>query len=205
MALKTYYPRETLLPTPESMELWYEQLKDLDYEVITTGLNKWVATNKWSPAISDIRAMAMDVTKGEIPDWGEGWDRVTKAISNYGYVDRPKAMESFGYDKVGIITRECAQRLGWFDLCNSENKMADRANFRMLFEEIAEKDRNKEVLPPKTKQDIDKLIEQNKPEVVAIENKTPVIEDKFVEKPKSDERPLSESVQRELDELLGRS
>ena len=29
--IKTFYPREGLLPTMESMDLWFEDLKDLDF------------------------------------------------------------------------------------------------------------------------------------------------------------------------------
>lgn len=57
MGLKTYYPRENLLPNRPAMELWYRQLQDLPYEVAETALNKWVSTNKWSPSIAEIDVM----------------------------------------------------------------------------------------------------------------------------------------------------
>lgn len=56
MALKTYYPRESaLLPNSQSIELWFNQLKDLDYITAEKALNKWVKENKWSPSIAEIR------------------------------------------------------------------------------------------------------------------------------------------------------
>lgn len=57
MALKTYYPRETLLPNTQAMELWYKQLQNLPLVVAEIALEKWVATNKWSPSISDLFSM----------------------------------------------------------------------------------------------------------------------------------------------------
>ena len=54
-ALRTYYPREKLLPNEQAMELWFNQLQDIPYKVAELTLNKWVATNKWSPSIADIR------------------------------------------------------------------------------------------------------------------------------------------------------
>jgi hypothetical protein len=54
MALKTYYPRETLLPNTQAMELWYKQLQGIPLVVAQIALEKWVATNKWSPSISDL-------------------------------------------------------------------------------------------------------------------------------------------------------
>ena len=84
MALRTYYPKEQLLPNQQAMELWYRELCDIPYNVAEAALRKWVATNKWSPTIADLREMAATVTEGEMPDWGEGWEQVLKAIKKYG-------------------------------------------------------------------------------------------------------------------------
>ena len=65
MALKTYYPRENLLPNQQAMDLWFSQLQDIPYKVAEVGLNKWVSLNKWSPSIADIREMASTVANGE--------------------------------------------------------------------------------------------------------------------------------------------
>ena len=61
MALKTYYPKENLLPNDKAMELWFKQLQDIPYEVAEIGLNKWVSLNKWSPSISEIRGQAKSI------------------------------------------------------------------------------------------------------------------------------------------------
>ena len=54
MALKTYYPKEQLLPNTQAMELWYKHLKDIPLPIAEMALQKWVATNKWSPTICEI-------------------------------------------------------------------------------------------------------------------------------------------------------
>lgn len=54
MALKTYFPKEQLLPNTQAMELWYGQLKNLPLSIAQMALQKWVATNKWSPSISEL-------------------------------------------------------------------------------------------------------------------------------------------------------
>ena len=54
-AIKTYYPRESLLPNTKAMELWQKQLADIPYDLAELMLNRWAATNKWSPSIADIR------------------------------------------------------------------------------------------------------------------------------------------------------
>ena len=112
MALKTYYPKENILPNNQAMELWFEQLQDIPYQVASLGLKKWVATNKWSPTIADIRGMFSEMAEGETSDWGEAWEKVLYAIRRYGMYQSDKAMESFD-----DLTRQVVKRLGFKEIC----------------------------------------------------------------------------------------
>lgn len=141
-AMRTYYPKENLLPSNESMELWYRELSDIPYNVAEAGLRKWVATNKWSPTIADMREFATTVQIGDIPEWGEGWEQVLMAIRRYGSYRIPEAMESFD-----PITRRCVERLGFRNICMSENIAVDRANFRDMYKQMAERQRKDAQLP----------------------------------------------------------
>lgn len=141
-ALKTYYPKESLLPNSQAMELWYRQLQDIPYSVAELALNKWVATSKWSPTIADLRESAVSVVNGEKPDWSEGWEQTIKAIKKYGSYNQAAALES-----LPPITRQTVERLGYMELCRSENTTPDRANFRTIFQEIAERKQKEAVLP----------------------------------------------------------
>lgn len=152
-ALKTYYPKENLLPNSQAMELWFRQLEDIPYDLAEMALNKWVATNKWSPTIADIREQAASVVNGEKPLWSDGWEEVVRAIKNYGSYGQKEAMES-----MSEITRMAVRRMGYIDLCRSENPVADRANFRMIFEQIAEREQKQNQLPVSLKN----LIEEAK-------------------------------------------
>ena len=55
------------------------------------------------------------------------------------------------------ITRQVVKRLGWKDLCESENLMQDRANFRIVYEQEQKRVSEKAMLPPKLKNQIEKL------------------------------------------------
>ena len=134
MAIRTYYPKENILPNQQAMELWYRELQDIPYPVAEAALRQWVSTNKWSPSIAEIRETASTVQSGSIPDWGDGWEQVIMAIRKYGSYRIPEAMESFD-----PVTRQCVERLGFRNICMSENIAADRANFRMIFEQLAER------------------------------------------------------------------
>lgn len=142
MALKTYYPKEQLLPNNQAMELWYRQLQDIPYKVAEVALNKWVAINKWSPTIADIREVASTVQMGDIPDWGDGWEQVLKAVSHFGMYEPQKALAS-----MDDITRQCVERIGFRNICLSENIAADRANFRTLYEQLAQRKKQNAQLP----------------------------------------------------------
>ena len=49
--IRTYYPRENILPNDQSMELWFRQLEDIEFKIAETALHKWVAVSKWPPTI----------------------------------------------------------------------------------------------------------------------------------------------------------
>lgn len=152
MALKTYYPRENLLPNNQAVELWYQQLGDIPYNIAELTLNKWVTTNKWSPSISDIRAQAAELLQGEIKDWGDAWEDVRMAVRLYGSYQQKEAMES-----LDELTKECVKRVGYLNICMSENIATERANFRMIYEELAKRKKEDNQIPERLRQAISRI------------------------------------------------
>ena len=140
-AIRTYYPRENILPNQQAMELWYRELQDIPYQVAEAGLRQYVSTNKWSPSIADFREMASTIQNGSIPDWGDGWEQVLMAIRRYGSYREAEALES-----MDEITQACVKRLGFKNICMSENINQDRANFRMIFEQMQERKKKEQQL-----------------------------------------------------------
>lgn len=134
-AIRTYYPREQILPNKEAMELWFRELQDIPFPVAEAALRKWVSTNKWSPSIADIRELSANVQNGDIPDWGEGWEEVLQAIKRHGMYNVQGAMDSFS-----PLTRKTVERLGFRNICISENPMAERSNFRQCYEILAKRE-----------------------------------------------------------------
>lgn len=139
MAIKTFFPRENILPNSQALELWYRELQDIPAKVAEAALRKWVATNKWSPSIAELRETAAEVQNGEIPDWGEGWEQVLLAIRRFGSYREREALDS-----LDPMTRTCVQRLGFRNICMSENISTDRANFRMMYESLAEREQTRQ-------------------------------------------------------------
>ncbi len=144
MALKTYYPREQLLPNQQAMELWFRELCDIPFDVAEMALRKWVATNKWSPSIADLREMTSGIVNGDPMSWGESWEKALEAVRKYGSYNKGKALES-----LDPITRKCVESIGYMELCMSENIMADRAHYQRIFEVYSKREQtNQRIAAP---------------------------------------------------------
>lgn len=134
MALRTYYPKESILPNKEAMQLWYQELQDIPYQVAELALRKWVATNKWSPSIAEIREITAGIMNGETLTWGEAWESVLKVVRKHGSYGKREALAS-----LDPLTRRCVENIGYMDICMSENIMVERAHFQRIFEIYAKR------------------------------------------------------------------
>ena len=144
MALKTYYPREQLLPNQQAMELWFRELCDIPFDVAEMSLRKWVSMNKWSPSIADIREMTSGIVNGDPMSWGESWEKALGAVRKYGSYNKGKALES-----LDPITRKCVESIGYLELCMSENIMVDRAHYQRIFEVYSKREQtNQRIAAP---------------------------------------------------------
>lgn len=141
-AMKTYYPREQLLPNMQALELWYQALKDIPMQVAEAALRAWVSTNKWSPTIAEIREMCVDVKRGDAPEWSEGWMMTQRAIQRFGRYRPGEAMAS-----LDPITRETVKRLGFHNLCDTEDIGYYAKRFQQTFEVMAKREQMKLQLP----------------------------------------------------------
>lgn len=154
-ALQTYYPKDNLLPSDEAKALWYEQLKDLDYNILSSCLVKWVSTNKWSPTIADLRELATG--SDNLPQSPDAWEEVKTAITKYGHWNVQAALES-----MTPLTRKTVEKIGFYELCSSENEIADRAHFMQMYNIIAEREKKDRQIQPEVKARLETLLnEQN--------------------------------------------
>ena len=148
--MKSIWPSERFLPDGDSIKVWYQLLKDLPYDLANAAIQRYAQTNKFPPSIAEIReqaALLMD--RNLVNDWATGWNQVMRAIGAYGQWSEERALKS-----MDEITRACVKRLGWKELCMSENPVADRANFRMIYEQIQQQKKEAAALPAGLKQNI---------------------------------------------------
>ena len=140
--MKAVYPQPTFLPDAYAFKVWYSLLQDLDYTIAQAAIQKYMLINEFHPTIADIRKNAVSVQAGDKKTWSEGWEEVMKAIGNFGSYREEEALES-----MSEITRKAVKKLGFRNICLSENITADRANFRTIYEQMAENEYTAKQIP----------------------------------------------------------
>ena len=119
----------------------------------TAVLRKWVATEKWPPSIAEIRAAASDMINGPAPSWGDGWKEVRNAFAHCGTHEIEKVKKL-----VSPATFQAIQRIGWWDMCMSENPEALRAQFRQVYEVIVQREQQDKLIAPSTRELISGIV-----------------------------------------------
>ncbi len=130
LAMQAMYGDE-FIGTEEAMNVWFALLHDLDYQILSKALQKYMLTNKFKPTVAELREIYANLICPVVSDWSEGWEMVSKAIGQYGMYRTEEAMESFDE-----VTREAVKRLGFQNICLSENIVADRARFAEIYQAI---------------------------------------------------------------------
>ena len=148
--LKSVYTSERFLPDREAVQIWYSMLKDMDYKVLSIAAQKYMVTGKFPPTVAELRECAVEVLEPKVKeDYSHGWEQVMKAVSKYGYCGAEEALAS-----MDPVTRKCVKRLGWKNICTSENQIADRANFRQIYEQEKRRHREHLQLPEAVRESI---------------------------------------------------
>ncbi len=137
VAMQTMYG-EDFIGTEQALDVWYVLLHDLDYQILSKALQQYMLTNKFKPTVEELREIYAELVSPVISDWSEGWEKAGKAIGHYGMYQEKAAMESFDE-----VTREVVKRLGFQNICLSENIVADRARFAEIYQVIQRRKRTK--------------------------------------------------------------
>lgn len=129
--LKTAFPKDNLLSTPDQMDWWFDLLKDLTFQTAMLALKKYALSNKFPPTIAELAAIATDITLERLPDVDEAWGEVHRAIRRFGYPQELAALESMSEP-----VRKTVERIGFQVICSSPNEQLNtlRAQFNRAYE-----------------------------------------------------------------------
>lgn len=131
-----------------TQRVWFELLGDIDGRTLLLAIKTYASTEKFAPKPSQIREMALIATK-ETKDWTEGWHLVIRSIGKFGYYRESEALKWIAENDK--IAAEAIRRLGYKNLCLSEDQIAIRANFRQAYNNQVSKNKFYDRLPDNTR------------------------------------------------------
>ena len=99
--MKAVYTDPKFIPDKDAFDVWYSFLKNMDYKTASAAVGRYIATNKFYPAISDI--LQANVSNANIDELNgeQAWSQVYKAICNSAYNYREE------YEKLPPMIQKC--------------------------------------------------------------------------------------------------
>lgn len=110
---------------------YVSMLKDVPLGILQAAVDQISVESRFFPTVAEIRERVLML---QIPDLANGmtaWGDVKKAFARYGFYRTPK------FDNP--ITAEAVDRMGWKELCCSENPEADRAHFARIYDDLVKR------------------------------------------------------------------
>lgn len=142
--MKAVYSSEKFIPDQDAFNVWFELLKDLPYEVVSSAIKQYMITGKFAPTIAEIRGLATATVMPKVKDASEAWRDVMKAVHKHGYYNQQKVLDS-----LEPLTKEAAERFGVRDLCDmqTEDISIARAQFMKIYDQIVNRRKQDAVMP----------------------------------------------------------
>lgn len=75
LTIKTAYPLLKAFDVDQGIEIWFEMLKDLDYQVVSAAVSTCIKESPYPPVIADIRNLSRKIVT---PDWSVEWQKLLK-------------------------------------------------------------------------------------------------------------------------------
>ena len=149
--MKSNYPNWKMdLQDRIILEFWYENLKDISYEIAKTGVRKLLAEEEFYPNIAKIRKACASIQRAPATDSTQAWGMVQRAIRRFGYMREDEAIGSLPSD----VAQAVRYMGGWQMLCESTNVEADRAHFYRCIDQITEREKRDSLLSLELKEQI---------------------------------------------------
>ena len=146
-AIKTYFPRDNVLPTENAMRLWYSELKDIPYQSAYMALRKYVSTNKFAPTIADIREQVAELNSHNEYELNEtaAWSLVLKAIRRSTYYSEEEFAKLPPIVQRAVSSQRQLREWATLEDVDGKTLTVIQSNFQRTFrvEQQRERERNK--------------------------------------------------------------
>ena len=163
-AIKTYFPRDNVLPTEKSMQLWYSELKDIPYQLAHTALRKYVSTNKFAPTIADIREQVAELNNQNEEELNEtaAWSLVLKAIRRSTYYSNEEFAKLPPVVQRAVSSPRQLREWAMLEDVDGKTLTVIQSNFQRTFRAEQQRERERSKLSP----DVLKLMKpMNNPQI----------------------------------------
>ena len=149
-AIKTYFPRDNVLPTENAMRLWYSELKDIPYQLAHTALRKYVSTNKFAPTIADIREQVAELNRRDEEEINEtaAWSLVLKAIRRSTYYSEEEFAKLPATVKRAVASPKQLREWATLEDVDGKTLTVIQSNFQRTFRVEQQRERERSKLSP---------------------------------------------------------
>lgn len=121
-------------PPVESLAAWFEDVADLDAQQVRAAVSAHArGGDKFPPTGGMLRRRVCELTV-DAPDFGTAWSLVLDAVRRFGYTDINAAMAWL--EGHGRLVADLARRVGWRDICMSEEPGVIRGQARRIYESL---------------------------------------------------------------------
>lgn len=127
--LEASYEGFTITSEKETVAIWYELLKEFEYEAFGLAIKRYISTSVYKPTVAGLKQMMVDVSSTKLIDADEAWGEVRHAISKHGYMATKDELQK----DLSPITYSVAIRMGWQDICFSDRPDVIRGQFIKLY------------------------------------------------------------------------
>lgn len=124
------------------INLWTSMFADVEPEEMLLAVQKIIATKPYFPTVAEVRSVLAEIKAERILDAGAAWEEVRAAIREYGRYQPEQAFQS-----MSPVTRLVAKRMGWIELCMSEEQSIDRAHFFKIYQTEESRQKENALLP----------------------------------------------------------
>lgn len=140
--------------TESMVELWYELLGDLEFNLAIAAVKKLILESPFPPTIADIRKSAVEIMTPveDRIDASTAWGEVARAIRLFGYPRPQEALES-----MSPRTRKVVEQMGWQEICQATEPGVVRGQFLRMYEAYSAREKQDALLPQKMRDEIKQI------------------------------------------------
>ena len=130
--------------TPQTVAMYVRLLQDIPPDELQTVVDQAVATSRFLPTIAELRDMRHSLARLGAPTWADAWDAVQREIRRVGSYGLPRFDDP--------LTERAVKAMGWKAICASDNPATDRAQFRDMYNALAEREETARKLLPQARE-----------------------------------------------------